>query len=55
MVTALAYADDIAVFCSYVECISNIVRLGKAFCESSGATVNWEREVVVCSRMNGRW
>lgn len=42
-VKLLAYADDIAVFCSDVESINAVVEIVKRSCEANGSAVNWKK------------
>lgn len=42
-VRLLAYADDVAVFCSDCESVNEVVYIAKQFCTASGSSVNWEK------------
>lgn len=42
-VRLLAYADDIAIFCTDLESIAEAVNIAKRFCEVSGSAVNWAK------------
>lgn len=51
-VKVLAYADDVAVFCSDLDSVSEVVQLTNTFCESSGAAINLEKS---CGLFYGSW
>lgn len=42
-VRVLAYADDIAIFCTNHESIISVVNIVKHFCRVSGSAVNWHK------------
>lgn len=42
-VKLLAYADDIAVFCSDVESVNTVVEIVKRACKVNGSSVNWKK------------
>lgn len=51
-VKILAYADDIAVFCTEQDSINEAVKDVTAFCKLSGSTINWNK----CSGFwHGQW
>lgn len=43
-VKLLAYAYDVAVFCTDLESVTEVVSITKKFCEASGAAVNWDKK-----------
>lgn len=44
-VRLLAYADDIAVFCSNQETVLRVVNIAKHFCRVSGSAINWGKSL----------
>lgn len=51
-VRILAYADDIAIFCTDSESIEKAIEITKTFCSRTGCSVNWSK----CSGFwHGRW
>lgn len=44
-VKVLAYADDIAVFCSDIKSVEIVVKETTAFCEATGSAVNWTKSL----------
>lgn len=42
-VKVLAYADDIAVFCTDRESVVEVVKTADSFCRATGSEINWEK------------
>lgn len=42
-VKVLAYADDVAVFCTDMQSVSEVVSMAKSYCDATGALVNWQK------------
>lgn len=51
-VKVLAYADDIAVFCTDKESVVEVVKTADTFCRQTGSEINWEKCV---GFWHGKW
>lgn len=48
----LAYADDVAVFCSDKESVQEVVRIAREFCAATGSAISWPKCLGV---WHGQW